>query len=246
MKRFIFTTLMVLVYLSVGCSADINVAFPEINVKQRLTDIACGSGEFDFGNIPINSTQAISFTIENTGTTLLNLTGNSVIFITGQNATEFSVNTNLTSKTISPGNLTTFSIAFSPHSLGNKSATITIPNNDLDESSYTFAVIGTCTPPAPEIHIKQDSEDILCTFGTFDFGTITINSSTELVVFTIENNGSQDLLLTGNPNKVSISGINPTMFTVVQNSIISTIPGGSSTSFAISFHPDSVGIKMKE
>ena len=130
MKRFIFTTLMVLVYLSVGCSADINVAFPEINVKQRMVDIPCDSGEFDFGNIPINSTQAISFTIENTGTTLLNLTGNSVIFITGQNATEFSVNTNLTSTTISPGNLTTFSIAFSPKTLGNKSyATITLSDN---------------------------------------------------------------------------------------------------------------------
>ena len=72
MKRIIFITLMVLVYLSVGCSAVINPAYPEINVKQRLVDISCDSGEFDIGNVPLNSTQAISFTIENTGTTLMN------------------------------------------------------------------------------------------------------------------------------------------------------------------------------
>ena len=144
---------------------EINPAYPEINVKQRLTDIACGSGEFDFGNVPINSTQSISFTIENVGTTLLNLTGNPMISIAGNNPFDFSVNTDSTSKTISPGNLTTFSIAFSPKSLGNKSVTLTMSNNDSDEDPYTFAIIGTCTPPAPEIHIKQDSTDILCTTG---------------------------------------------------------------------------------
>jgi hypothetical protein len=123
----------------------VTVAAPEINIKQGTTYIASGD-TYNFGNVQ-NSTSSgpITFTIENTGDYALNLTGSpSKIILSGADASQFSINETSTSATVpATGGITTFTVTFNPTSPGTKSATITIPNDDANESSYTINLTGT-------------------------------------------------------------------------------------------------------
>ena len=97
----------------------------------------------DFGNVSVESTLSRSFVIENLGiNNNLSLTGSSpYISLSGANSGEFSVTTT-PSNSINPNSNTNFTIAFNPTSDGLKTATVTIANDDNDESSYSFSIQG--------------------------------------------------------------------------------------------------------
>jgi hypothetical protein len=114
---------------------------PEINIKRGSTNIASG-GSFGFGSVNTGSNSTLTFTIENTGSATLNLTGIPKIAISGA---DFTVNQTATSSTIAAGSSTTFTVTFSPASAGAKNATLTISNNDTDEGTYTIHLTGTGT-----------------------------------------------------------------------------------------------------
>ncbi|PIA82202.1 hypothetical protein BFR04_10570 [Gaetbulibacter sp. 4G1] len=104
------------------------------NTTPSLTD------KTDFGYIDYNSGSTIkTYTIQNIGSSNLSI---GAISITGANAGDFSVST-APSSLISPGNNTTISITFNPSSIGLKTATLSIVNNDTDENPYDFAIQGT-------------------------------------------------------------------------------------------------------
>ncbi|MFZ4769751.1 MAG: LamG-like jellyroll fold domain-containing protein, partial [Ferruginibacter sp.] len=80
-----------------------------------------------------------NFTIHNTGNSSLTIAG---ISIAGVNAANFSVTSSPVSS-VAAGSSTTMTISFNPiGSQGIKNATISINNNDTDESSYSFVVDG--------------------------------------------------------------------------------------------------------
>jgi hypothetical protein len=120
-----------------------------------------------------------------------------------------------------------------------RSATITISNNDANEGSYVINLTGTGT--IPEINIMQGSSNI-ASFETYNFGNSNIGVATSPVTFLIESLGSGVLNLTGTP-KVFLFGTNPTDFTINQSGTPSTIAGGSSTTFTVTFNPSSAGVK---
>jgi len=215
----------------------------EINVKQGGSNIPTTNGSYDFGSVTEGSSSSlVTFEIENTGSTDLILNGNPIIIITGTDSSMFNIGTQPLSP-VGAGSDTTFTITFSPTSTGNKSASVTIPNNDSDEDPYTFTISGECTPVVPEseINIKQGATNIPSTSGSYDFESVTEGSSSSSVSFTIENTGSADLILTGSPN-VSITGTDASMFSIGTQSL-SPVSAGSNTVFAITFNPTSIGNK---
>lgn len=86
----------------------------------------------DFGT----STTTRTFTIQNTGTADLAISG---ISITGVNASEFSVTTP-PAATVVGGGSTTFVLTFTAAGSGVKFATVNIANDDADELTYDFSV----------------------------------------------------------------------------------------------------------
>jgi hypothetical protein len=121
------------------------VLLPEIDIKGNVTTIVDGdatpsnSDWTDFGSTQILSTPIIkTFTIQNTGNASLTI---GTISITGLNASDFSVSTT-PSTTVAVGASTTIAIQFNPSSLGTKTATVTIANNDSDENPYDFSIQG--------------------------------------------------------------------------------------------------------
>lgn len=126
------------------------VLVPNINVKAGTVDIAYGStyisfsNSTKFGSANINlGTCARTYTIENTGGVSLTVTG---VTFTGTNASDFYVSAAPASSVAAYGS-TTFTVTFDPSSTGVKNATVSVVNNDTDESPYTFAVSGDAFTP---------------------------------------------------------------------------------------------------
>ncbi len=129
-----------------NCNGVVDEGFSilgEINLQggSPLTTIADGditprvADSTDFGAVLVGATKMHSFTIQNTGTT--NITISSIV----SSNIKFAVSGAPT--TIIPSGAATFNVAFSPTTAGLQTATITINNNDCDESLYDFLIQGT-------------------------------------------------------------------------------------------------------
>jgi len=190
---------------------------PEINIKYGTTEILDGES-YDFGSQTVGTDTDVTFTIENTGTADLTLSGSPIITITWADADQFSVEQQPVSL-VSPDNSTTFIIRFSPTSTDGKTAAISIANNDADENPYdiTFTEPRVAQPPEPEINIPGIVDG-----GSYNFGSQTVGTDTD-VTFTIENVGEADLTLSGSPI-ITITGADADHFSVEQQPVSPVSP----------------------
>ena len=214
---------------------------PEMDVKGNSISIADGdttpslSDHTDFGGINVDSgTISRTFTIENTGTADLTLSGTPKVAISGH-TTDFSVKTQPASGTVAASGSTTFTVTFDPTTTGARNAIISIANNDSDENPYNFSIQGNGT--APEINIKQGTTDIADS-ESYDFSNQGVGSDTD-IVFTIQNTGNAELTLS---TSLSITGANADQFNI-QAQPSSPVAGSGSTTFTVRFSPTSAGTK---
>ena len=118
----------------------------EIAVSGSGQDITNGdatpsSGDnTNFGRTIINETTSYVFTISNSGTSNLTLSGTPKVALSGDD--EFTV-TSQPSSPVSGSGSTTFTIQFAPTAKGAYSATVSIANDDSDENPFTFSISGT-------------------------------------------------------------------------------------------------------
>jgi hypothetical protein len=180
---------------NVGCYFDdilvVVAAGPEMEVignGQQIVDgdtTPSAADYTDFGNVSVGSSLTRTFTIRNTGTAALNLTGSPMVAIIG--SSDFTV-----AQPISPvaagGGTTTFQIKFMPSGDGLQTATVRIFNNDSDENPYDFVIQGTgSTSPGPQTLLSEDFNDgnyngwVLVDQGTKD-GPMAWSAATGVMV----------------------------------------------------------------
>jgi hypothetical protein len=112
---------------------------PGIVVQQPLsTNLVNGVGTNNFGLAAVGTSNSLTFTITNIGTTNLTVSG---ITIDGVNSNSFTVS-NLIA-TVSPGGSTNFTVSFAPVSTGLKIAELHIANNDINNNPFNIALTGT-------------------------------------------------------------------------------------------------------
>ena len=126
---------------------------PEISMKQETTEIACGTGEYNFGTVIEGSSTTMEFVIENNGAAELSLNGSPIIELSG-NVLEFSVTQPLAS-TVTPGDSVTFDVAFSPTSTGDNTATVSIKTPFFEEAELHSAIRNTVGVVCPCPIIKS-------------------------------------------------------------------------------------------
>ncbi|MFY0602637.1 MAG: lamin tail domain-containing protein [Flavobacteriaceae bacterium] len=132
---------------NLGAYTNNCVPNPEINIQGNGSSISDGStttqlSDFtEFGSVAASSGTIIrTFTIENTGTSTLTISGNPTL--SGAGAGDFTVSTN-PSLSIGASGSTTFQITFDPSAEATSTATVTINSDDADEATYTFDISGT-------------------------------------------------------------------------------------------------------
>ncbi|MDJ0645580.1 MAG: choice-of-anchor D domain-containing protein [Flavobacteriaceae bacterium] len=115
---------------------------PEIDISTSGGSIASG-GTADFGSVNVSSGNSdITFTITNTGTQDLNLTGTPVIAFSGANQGDYTLTQSPATVIAANGGTTTFTIQFDPSDLGTRTAQISIDNDDADENPYIINLTG--------------------------------------------------------------------------------------------------------
>lgn len=186
-----------------------------------------------------------TFTIQNTGSSALNLPGGTPVTLSGSG--DFTVTLQPTSPVASGGGMTMFQIQFDPSSAGMHTATVSIANNDCDEAPFTFDIQGKGTIPQA-ISVFGNGNPISNRAATASVSDDTDFGSTGGIVshtFTIYNvaNGSP-LNLTGVP-LVTIADRDAADFTVTAQPA-SLIDGGSSTTFTIAFQPSATGLRTAQ
>ncbi|MDD3321555.1 MAG: choice-of-anchor D domain-containing protein [Paludibacter sp.] len=127
----------------------ITVSEPEIRVEGNAVEIVNGdntpsiSDKTNFGEQVVSSSFVdITFTIKNTGSGSLYLTGNPLVSISGTHASDFTITSQPSSSTLTPAGNTQFVVRFAPTTTGVRNAIVSIANTDADESSYNFSIQG--------------------------------------------------------------------------------------------------------
>jgi len=95
-------------------------------------------------------------------------------------------------------------------------------------------------PLGPEIAVKQGATVIEAGRGHYDFGSVPVGTSSVAVVFTIGNTGEENLVV----SSIALSGADAAEFQVT--TAVSSVPGGSSGTFHVTFSPASVGKKTAQ
>jgi hypothetical protein len=123
------------------------VAVPEMEVTGNGQTIADGdvipsaADGTDFGSVPVGTTVVRTFTIANSGSGTLHLTGSPVVELLGSGGAFVVVQQ--PSVLVSAGGSTTFQIAYTPAGAGLNGATVRIANDDSNENPYDFVIQGT-------------------------------------------------------------------------------------------------------
>ncbi|MCK5146251.1 choice-of-anchor D domain-containing protein [bacterium] len=237
--------------LADGVGTILITFLPEIEVKGNGVIIAHTdtepdiSDDTDFGTAAVNGGSVIrTYTLHNLGYAALHLTGTPRVNVTGDHAGDFPVTTQPPSEVAAEGS-STFVITFDPSSPGVRTATVSIINDDSDESPFTFAIQGTGT--VPEMDVEGKGQAIVCgddtpsTTDDTDFGAVDISDGTVVKTFTVSNTGDADLQLTGTP-RVAITGDGAADFTVeIQPDEWITV--SSSITFYVEFDPSVTGTR---
>lgn len=225
---------------------------PEIAVEGNSVSIADGDSTPDssdhtfFGSTSVSSgTINRTFTISNSGTADLSLSGSPRVAFSSGDTGDFSV-VSPPSASIAPASTSTFEISFDPTTSGTRQVTVSIDNNDSDENPFDFVISGEGVVGTPEIDVQGNSQSITDgdttpdTSDHTDFGAIVAGSSSAISrTFTISNTGTADLTLTGSPS-VQLSGSGALDFAVTAQPSTPVTQSGTTT-FTIEFSRTSVG-----
>jgi len=110
----------------------------EMSIKQGANDIADNTGTYNFDDVSTTSPKIVTFTIQNLGDQVLNLTGTPKVTVTGAG---FSLQTDAPA-TVSVAGSATFQVILTPTITGPYIGTISVANDDANENPYNFAISG--------------------------------------------------------------------------------------------------------
>jgi len=171
--------------------------FPEINVKGNNVSIADGditpstSDHTDFGTQSVVAGAVVrTFTIENTGAGILNLTGSpNKVVISGTNATDFTVNVQPSSTVAATNGITIFQVTFMPSAGRLRRATVSTANDDADENLYNFDIQGIGCGGALLSIVNN------ITSGTSLYGATVITATNQITNANVEYRGENSVTL---------------------------------------------------
>jgi gliding motility-associated-like protein len=170
----------------------------------------------DFGNALLGNDIVKSFTIENTGASVLSVS--SIV----STSTQYSILGAPTA--VATGTTETFTITFDGSSVGSFTSTISIASTDADENLFTFQVSGEITKPEIAIYNGSDNTGIsVVNGGSVDIGS-AVQGNNLNHIFALLNEGTSDLTVN------SIVTNDPEFLTT---GVPFTISAGSSETFTV-------------
>ncbi|WP_299886428.1 LamG-like jellyroll fold domain-containing protein [uncultured Lacinutrix sp.] len=172
--------------IGVNCAPEINITGNNLDILNGDNTPIVADGT-DFETQCIGNSKTNTFTIENTGSDDLEIIS---IVLSGVNSEDYTINGITLPLILNKLTATTFDITFTSTASGVRSATITINNNDVDESAYTFNVTG---EEFPEITVSATTGTYACAGGNDMINT----SSSEIGLEYVLRNDADDSIVDG-------------------------------------------------
>ncbi|GEP51431.1 hypothetical protein FNO01nite_21030 [Flavobacterium noncentrifugens] len=240
---------------------------PEINVQCYGNNLLTGdvtptvAKGTDFAPIgsplsTLSSNHIISYYIYNLGGAPLNISG---ITITGPQASDFTIIGVPPTGNIAPGGSVAVNVSFDPSAAGLRQARLNINNNDSNENPYFFDIQGYGVVPIPDIRVNGNGGAApsngfsIVTGGSMvpalnnntQFSSLIVGVQTEVKGFKIRNDCPYNapLILTGPSPYITITGANPSDFTIQLAPYDSVIYPGEVMDFSIKFSPTATGLR---
>ena len=227
-----------------GCGNNLPVLEqPRFILAGALGAIPNGTSNYALPGADCGAFSDTAFTITNGGTVDLYLQGEPTIGIDGFDAGLFCTVAPYPSLRLAPGESTPLNLRFHPDvddQDGSKEALLRVYTNDPGADPYQLGIVAVAGS-VPEIRLSADAVDIQSGTGIVGFPETLVGYETDLVL-TIENIGNADLVLTGVPDLVVISGPDASSFILVDAPGPLLGPSASDT-FTLCFAPGSGGSK---
>ncbi len=176
--------------------ANVTSSSPEINIQGNGNSIVDGDAtpttadHTDFGSHTAGGSNLLrTFTIQNTGTGALDLTGAPNVLITG--SSDFSVTTQPASDPISAAGSTTFQVTLDPTSVGTQNASISIANDDSDENPYNFSITAVISAAIDSDGTLTTAAGVIEPIG-LDTVIDTVGEAVDVFDFTLTDGGTAD------------------------------------------------------
>ncbi len=194
----------------------------EINIKQNTADVIDDSGIFDFGDVASTAPKIVTFTIENLGDNVLNLTGTPRVTVTG---TGFSLDTDAPT-TVAANSSVTFKVKLTPTTVGVYNGTISIANSDVSENPYNFTLSGYGFDGAKASQVITFPALAIKLIGDADFNPNATTTATTLPISYTSSNTAVATIVSG---KIRIAGVGTSIITASQAGDATTNPAKSVT-----------------
>jgi LPXTG-motif cell wall-anchored protein len=210
---------------------------PEMDVTNGATAVADAGANDPLGNVPFGLAQTVTYTITNSGTAGLNLTGTPdlVVVTAGTNVTSATVTTVPASSTVAVAGTVTFTITYTVTAAGAFDLAVSIANDDADENPYTWTADGTGVL-APEMDVTRSGA--IADGGT-DAQAGAVAGTNIVLTYTIANNGNSLLTMT---LPVTISGLVNCTATVTTAPATATVAAAANETFVVTLKPTAAGV----
>ncbi|MBK9975100.1 MAG: choice-of-anchor D domain-containing protein [Planctomycetes bacterium] len=200
----------------------------------------------DFGSVLVGSSSApLTIVISNPGPGTLTMTTPDMA---GTWWNQYTVNTTGFISTLPQGQTTSFTVAFSPTSIGQKDAFVRIPNTKQGgPATFEVPVTGNGIAPNPAFEAREGSvtgtpiaDQAPATGTARDFGQqgVSAGATTPLTIV-VNNPGGQPLTV----SVPTLTGANAGDFILNTTGYTTTVAAGANTSFTVAFDPTSMGVK---
>lgn len=197
-----------------GSSTTLDVALSGTGVTPAT--LTATPASLTFSNVQVGQNQSQSETVKNTGGS------NGTISLATVTGAGFSISGLAAPLTLTPGQSVTFSVVFAPQSAGTVSGNLAL-TNDGSISPLNIALSGTAVTAG----------SLTANPTSFNFESVQVESS-QSQTEALKNSGGENLTIsqaTATGTGFSISGISPPV----------TLTPGQSTSFTVTFAPQSSG-----
>ena len=198
-----------------GCQGFSTVKAATQPTQSQAGTLSLNSASLDFGSVTAGTSKTLTLTATNTGTASITVSSASI------SSQYFSLSAPTLPAAILAGQSLPITLIFTPNATGSFSATGSVTSNATNTPA-TFSLTGTGVAASGQLALSSANEN---------FGSVTVGSIQSLSE-TITNTGGASVTI----SQVGISG---TGFTLSGITAPMTLTAGQSTSFSVTFAPQS-------
>jgi fibronectin type 3 domain-containing protein len=203
---------------------------PAISIEYNSLTVA-QNDSVDAGSVLAGAGKQMEFTLKNTGSGVLTLSGVAPVAVTED---AFSV-TQPSGSTIAPGGSLPFTITFTPPAADTYTTTVTVKSND-PAGDFTFTITANGIEPKPIITILNGTEETPQN-GVINMGNVVLSGMMDI---TVKNVGLAPLTLES--DQITINGVDAAAFSLVSLPD-DTIPAGSSSLLRLQYTPSAMSLQ---